>query len=127
LLKIEPGGGTKIIAEGGRNGPWTGVVFSENEFFIAEGGELEGGRILRVTRRGGIQPIVSNLPSFGDHHTNGPVVGPDGWIYFGQGTATNSGIVGEDDAQFGWLKRHPKFHDIPGQNIVLAGVNFKTS
>ena len=37
--------------------------------------------------------LVSNLPSFGDHHTDGPVIGPDGWLYFGQGTASNAGIV----------------------------------
>src|SRR5438105_693642 len=54
----------------------------------------------------------------------GPVVGPDGFVYFGQGTATNSGVVGPDDARFGWLYRHPNFHDIPARDIKLAGHNF---
>jgi glucose/arabinose dehydrogenase len=52
------------------------------------------------------------------------VAGPDGFLYFGQGTASNSGVVGEDNAKFGWLKRRPDFHDIPGQNITLVGANF---
>lgn len=67
---------------------------------------------------------MTGLPSRGDHHTNGPVIGPDGWLYFGQGTATNSGVVGEDNARFGWLARFPDFHDVPGQDITLAGINF---
>jgi hypothetical protein len=52
------------------------------------------------------------------------VVGPDGWIYFGVGSATNSGVVGPDNAQFGWLKRFPDAHDIPPYDIVLSGQNF---
>src|SRR5207248_200093 len=63
--------------------------------------------------------------SFGDHHTDAPVV-HDGWVYFGQGTASNSGVVGEDNAKFGWLKRHPEFHDIPARDITLIGEQFAT-
>lgn len=126
LLRIEPDGRTTRIASGGRGGPWTGVVFHEGSFFVADGNVLEGGRLLRISPQGGIEVLVDGLPSFGDHHTNGPAVSPDGWIYFGQGTATNSGVVGRDSAEFGWLKRRPQFHDVPGQDITLAGENFST-
>jgi glucose/arabinose dehydrogenase len=125
LLKVEPGSNRLyVIAEGGKNGPWTGVVFQNGSFYVAEGGVLEGGRILRISNRGEITPLIEGLPSRGDHHTNGPAVGRDGWIYFGVGTATNSAVVGEDNAEFGWLKRDPAFHDIPCQDITLAGVNY---
>lgn len=127
LLRIQPGGQLAVIATGGRNGPWTGVVFHQGEFYVAEGGELEGGRILRISPDGRMTALIEGLPSLGDHHTNGPVVGPDGWLYFGQGTATNSGVVGEDNAQFGWLKRFPTFHDTPCHDITLAGRNFVTA
>lgn len=126
LLRIRADGQTETIASGGRNGPWNGVTFSRGEFFVAEGGVLEGGKILRITPDGKTTALISNLPSFGDHHTDGPVVGPDGQIYFGQGTASNSGVIGEDNAKFGWLKRRPQFHDIPGQDITLTGQNFET-
>lgn len=126
LLRIEPRGGTKVIATGGRNGPWNGVSYGDGAFFVAEGGVLEGGRILRISSGGGKSVLVRGLPSNGDHHTNGPVVGPDGWIYFGQGTATNSAVVGEDSAKFGWLKRFPQFHDIPARDVVLTGENYET-
>jgi hypothetical protein len=53
---------------------------------------------LRIDLHGSIMPLVEGLPSLGDHHTDGPVIGPDGFLYFGQGTATNS-VVGEDNAK----------------------------
>lgn len=126
LLRIEAGGRQVELARGEKNGPWTGVDFSGGHFYIAEGGQLEGGRILRVDERGRITRLVDNLPGMGDHHTNGPVVGPDGRLYFGQGTATNSAVVGPDNAQFGWLKRFPRFHDIPCRDVVLRGVNYRS-
>ena len=126
LLRIESGGRTHVIASGGGNGPWNGVVGHVGAFFVAEGGAFRGGRILRVTPDGQISAIADSLPSVGDHHTNGPVAGTDGWIYFGQGTATNSAVVGEDNASFGWLERHPDFHDIPCRDVTLSGVNFES-
>lgn len=84
---------------------------------------MEGGRILRITKDGTIQPLIANLPSVGDHHTNGPAI-KEGYLYFGQGTATNSGVVGEDNWEFGWLKRKRDFHDIPCQDLILAGQNY---
>lgn len=51
----------------------------------------------------------------------------DGYIYFGQGTATNSGVVGADNADFGWLKRHPEFHDTPCNDITLTGQNYESA
>ncbi|HYC37305.1 MAG TPA: PQQ-dependent sugar dehydrogenase [Usitatibacter sp.] len=127
LLRIEPNDAKTVIASGRGNGPWNGVAFAQGAFFVAEGGQLEGGRILRIAPNGETRAIVEGLPSLGDHHTNGPAVGPDGAIYFGQGTATNSGVVGEDNAQFGWLKRKPDFHDIPCRDIRLAGRMFESA
>lgn len=123
---IAVSGGTPQVIARGTGGPWTGVSFYENNFYVAAGDVQTGGKILRITPGGTISIVVDHLPSRGDHHTNGPVIGPDGWLYFAQGTATNSGVVGEDNFRFGWMKRFPEFHDIPGQDITLAGVNFTT-
>lgn len=125
LLKVVARDVVDVVARGG-NGPWNGVTFHDGNFYIAEGGEERGGRILKLSPDGTMTAIVEGLPSLGDHHTNGPVVGPDNYLYFGQGTATNSGVVGTDNYHFGWLVRHPEFHDIPGQDVVLAGVNYET-
>jgi glucose/arabinose dehydrogenase len=126
LLRIEPGLQPKEIARGTRNGPWTGVTYANGVFYVAEGGQLEGGRILRIDPSGRITSLLDDLPSLGDHHTNGPVLGADGRLYFAQGTATNAGIVGPDNAEFGWLKRFPEFHDVPCRDVALRGVNFES-
>lgn len=123
LLSIGDDGTVVLIAKGSKNGPWTGITWHEGFFYIAEGGEMEGGRILKVSKEGEIVPLISNLPTMGDHHTNGPVI-KDGYIYFGQGVATNSAVVGKDNADFGWLLRNQQFHDIPCQDIVLTGENY---
>ncbi len=116
---------TQVVAVGEKGyGPWTGGAFHEGAFYIADGSHT--GRILRVELDGTITPIVEGLPSLGDHHTNGPAIGPDGMIYFGQGTVTNSGVVGTDNYDFGWLKRHPTFHDVPCRDIRVKGVNYTT-
>ena len=104
LLSVDEGGKTTVIAKGTKNRPWTGMTWHNGAYYFAEGGAMEGGRILKITKEGTITPLISNLPSVGDHHTNGPVI-KDGYIYFGQGVATNSAVVGKDNADFGWLLR----------------------
>lgn len=121
LVRIEPNGKKTTIAKG-KNQPWTGATFHGGAFYVAQGGNP--GKIVRITPDGTQTVIADGMPSKGDHHTNGPVIGPDGWLYFGQGAVTNSGVVGEDNALFGWLLVRPKMHDIPGQDIVLRGQNF---
>ncbi len=124
LLKITDGK-AETIAEGEKNGPWTGICWHKGNFYIAEGGQTSGGKILRAGIDGKLTPLVEGLPGQADHHTNGPVV-MNGYVYFGTGSATNSGVVGPDNAAFGWLKRHPSLHDIPCEDITLNGVNFET-
>lgn len=115
----------QVIATGDKNGPWNGVTFANDSFFVAEGGVKQGGKILKISMDGKITDLVSDLPSRGDHHTNSPLV-RDGWVYFGQGTATNSAVVGIDNQAFGWLPRAPQFHDVPCKDVELIGENFRT-
>lgn len=125
LLKVETSGNTSVIATGEKNGPWNGVAYQDGYFYVAEGGVLDGGKILKISKEGTIISLIENLPSKGDHHTNGPIVW-NGYVYFGQGTATNSGVVGEDNGEFGWMDRYPDFHDIPCKDIILHGKNYET-
>ena len=125
LLRIEADGQTTEVYIGKENGPWNGVTYHDGFFYIAEGGQLEGGKIIKVSEAGEAQVLVEGLPSYGDHHTNGPLI-QEGYVYFGQGTATNSGVVGNDNADFGWLRRHPDFHDIPCADITIDDINYTT-
>ena len=126
LVRVEQDGRITQVAAGS-DPPWNGVVFDRGDFYVAAGGERDGGKILRVGTHGTIATVVDSLPSVGDHHTNGPAIGPDGFLYFGQGTATNAGVVGLDNFAFGWPKRHPDFHDIPCRDVTLTGQNHTTS
>jgi glucose/arabinose dehydrogenase len=125
LLRINDDGSATVVAAGD-HAPWNGVDFRDGAFYVAQGGELEGGRIVRIGTDGSQKVVIDKLPSVGDHHTNGPRLSRDGWVYFGQGTATNSGVVGPDAAQFGWLARHPDFHDVPAHDVTLVGQNFQS-
>jgi glucose/arabinose dehydrogenase len=127
LLRIDADGRHTVMAQGTDNGPWTGVTFHKGDFYVAEGGERRGGRILRISTDGRMTALVEGLPSTGDHHTNGPVIGPDERLYFSIGTMTNSGVVGEDNAKFGWLTRYPQAHDIPCEDVTLTGENFASA
>jgi glucose/arabinose dehydrogenase len=126
VLRVESNGSVTVLHSGADGVPWNGVACRGGDIFIAQGGELTGGRIVRLAADGKITTLIDKLPSTGDHHTNGPAIGPDGSIYFGIGTATNSGVVGADNFTFGWAKRFPQFHDIPARDIKLIGENFTT-
>jgi glucose/arabinose dehydrogenase len=126
VLRVD-GRSTTVIASGDRGAPWNGLTFADGALFVAAGGERDGGKILRVGFDGAITTVVDDLPSRGDHHTNGPLAGRDGWLYFGQGTVTNSAVVGADNFEFGWLRRAPQFHDVPCTDVTLRGQNFTTA
>lgn len=125
LLRLESSGGTTVVATGEKGtGPWTGAAFHEGNFYVTDGGNP--GRILRIAKSGRIDVVASGMPSRGDHHTNAPVVGPDGMLYFTQGTITNSGVVGTDNYDFGWLERHPALHDVPCRDIRVTTAIFES-
>lgn len=73
---------------------------------------------------GTFQTVVTNLPSAGDHGTGALLVGRDGRMYFGQGTATNTGVVGPDNDSGGWLAHAPTMHDFPPRPLTPTGEIF---
>jgi glucose/arabinose dehydrogenase len=125
LVTLNAEGSWDVVATG-TDAPWTGVTAHEDTLYVVEGGISEGGAVLAITMDGAVSPLVTGLPGHGDHHSNGPAVGPDGWIYFSQGTATNSAIVGVDNDDYGWLARRPGYHDTPCADVVLRGVNARS-
>ncbi len=69
--------------------------------------------------------VLTNLPSAGDHQTNALVFGADGRAYFGQGTATNSAVVGPDNVPV-WVEMAPGFRDFAPVAITLNGDAFQS-
>jgi glucose/arabinose dehydrogenase len=120
----------QVVATGAA-GAWNGLCYSKGNFYVAQA-DPDGGRIMKITPDGKSSALVENLPSVGDYAASSPLAGPDGYLYFAQGSATNSGVVGPDDDEQGlvpgkrWLSRNRRFHDVPGGDITLAGWNAQT-
>lgn len=84
----------------------------------------ERGRITKYAN-GELTDLITGLPSNGDYANNGIAITNDGFVYISQGAATNSGVVGPDNYERGWLRQHPYLHDYSPSTIVLSGVNIK--
>jgi glucose/arabinose dehydrogenase len=67
-----------------------------------------------------VTPFVTNLPT-GDHPTEQLAFRGDGWVYWSQGSTTNSGVVGLDNGS------GQNQSDIPCQDIVLGNNVFISS
>ncbi len=123
ILKMDPMGNVSVVADRQLNGPITDIEFDKKNatLYVSHRGIISS-----VDLTGRVKDLIVGLPSMGDHQNNQIAFGPDGKIYFGQGTVTNTGVAGEDSYAYEWLKTSPMLHDIPAQNITLTGQNFPT-
>jgi len=105
--------------------PVNGLTFHDGHLYVSEGGHPA--RISRFDLDGRNQTVIlDDLPGPGNYHTNMVAFAPDGKLYFSQGAMTNTGIIGLDAYELGWLRRLPHGHDLPGYDLVLSGVNVET-
>jgi glucose/arabinose dehydrogenase len=119
ILKIDVNGTISSFVDRHLYGPITDLVYHEGKLYVSNRGKISTVDI----QNHHVQDIIMALPSLGDYPVDQIAFGPkDGRLYFGIGTATNSGVVGEDNYE--WLKLLPTFHDIPAKQIKLAGHNF---
>jgi len=123
VYAVDSEGKLNTIAEG-FGYPVNGICFHKGSFIISDGGYP--GKIISLDPNGNQSIILDNLPGLGNYHTNMVAVGPDGKIYFSQGALTNTGVIGMDAYELGWLGRLPHNCDVPGYDIVLSGENFET-
>ena len=119
VLRVRPDGSSQVMVSQGLNPPVNGLALRNGTLYISHGGKVS------IAQGQGVRDIVTDLP-LGDHHNNKIVFGPDGKLYMGQGTVTNSGVVGIDNFLFGWLKERPRNHEVPCRDITLTGENFET-
>jgi glucose/arabinose dehydrogenase len=117
-------------------GPLTDVTYFRGWLWIthrqkgANGWDV--GAISRFRPRdpvGTFQTVLTDLPSTGDHYTEQIVFDRRGRAYFSQGTATNSSVVGPDNALpalGSWLLKAPTFHDFPAVAVALSGASYPT-
>jgi glucose/arabinose dehydrogenase len=119
IIRVSANGDTATVADN-LSGPVTDLLWHDKRLYISHRGKIS------VLEPSGVRDLLTGLPSEGDHHNNQLAIGPDGKLYFGQGTATNSGIVGLDSFKMGWLAKYPDVHDVPAKDIRVTDQAFET-
>lgn len=116
VLKIANDGKTETVIEEGLVAPLNDLLFHDGTLYVSHRG--------KVSKWTGskLEDVVTGLPSQGDHTNNQIDIGPDGKLYIGQGSATNSGVVGPDNKK--WVKKHADFHDTLPKDVTLIGKAF---
>jgi glucose/arabinose dehydrogenase len=90
-----------------------------NQAIRTPGAQNNSSRIVTVDPdTGQVTPFIAGLPT-GDHPAE-QITFKDDWIYWSQGSTTNSGVVGNDNG--GGANQH----DIPCQDIVLSSNTFSS-
>ncbi|MBX3468385.1 MAG: PQQ-dependent sugar dehydrogenase [Planctomycetes bacterium] len=111
ILRVAPDGEVRLLTER-LVAPVSDLLWHQGQLYVSH-----RGRISSVSPEGVVRDLVTGLPSLGDHTNTQLCVGPDGKLYFGQGTVTNSGVVGLDNFFTGWLPQHPEAFDRPARDI----------
>jgi len=108
-------------------GPIGGMVCDSGRIYVTHRDAQGMGTVSAFDFTGNRTTIAGGLPAHGDHSLTDIAVHPTtGRLYFGLGSATNSGVVGLDNWAIGWVKKHPKFCDVPFVPLKLLGFRFDT-
>lgn len=103
-----------------KSGAMSGACWHEGMLYV-----MNTDTLLRIDANGRMEEILTRLAGRGDHPAGVPVIGPDNRIYFGQGCATNCGLVGADNFGFEWLTKYPQVCDVPAKDVTLVGRNYE--
>jgi glucose/arabinose dehydrogenase len=124
ILRLRPDGRLDVLGEEPLAGP-RHIAFADGAAYVsAKGGHTS--RIVRYDLANGQRTVVvDGLPDGGWHEPGGPVFGPDGLMYFAQGSVSQNGVI-LPHAFIVDLARHPRTHDLPGQDVTLTGNNVVT-
>jgi glucose/arabinose dehydrogenase len=123
VTRIEPDGSRTVLAQGDQlERPLTSVAVHDGVVFV-----VAADTVSTISADGTLTPIITGLPGLGDHQAD-QIVFKDDRLYLSIGTMTNSGVVGPDNAVFGWLKdpSRRELHDVPCADVTLADVNFES-
>ncbi len=105
-------------------GPIGGILLDNGRIYVTHR-DIEGnGVVTAFTYDGSHTTIVGPIPAQGDHALSDIVIGPTGRLWFGVGSATNSGVVGLDN--WNWARRHGDFCDRSYVDLKLNGYHFKS-
>lgn len=108
-------------------GPIGGMAVANGQIYVSHRDSNGLGVITAFDYQGNHRTVVADLPAQGDYGVTDVVINPiNGRLYFGVGTATNSGVVGMDNWQEGWLRKYPEVCDQSYVDLKLHGRRFDT-
>ena len=121
ILRVNKGGKLEYVADQ-FNGPITGLTWHQGKLYVSH-----FGKISVMDPEGHVRDILTGIPLSPAHPNSEVTFGPDGKLYFGVGSLSNSGIVGLDEASpFLGLLFWPDLHDVPPVDLKLTGESFVT-
>ena len=121
ILKLDPAGNLEEFVREIMPGP-RGLAIHDGGLYVS----VKGGYYSQIhrhdltTRERSV--IIDKLPDGGWHEPGGPIFGPDGLMYFSQGSVSLQGVV----LPYGFtvdIAKHPYAMDVPGQDVTLTGNN----
>jgi glucose/arabinose dehydrogenase len=117
-----------IVEPGFRiDGPIGGIVACRGKVYVSHRDANDMGVITAFDYNGDHRTVVANLPAQGDFGVTDLAIPPlpaEPRLYFGVGAATNSGVVGLDNWEEGWLRWHRQACDLAYQALSLLGFRF---
>lgn len=107
-------------------GPIGGMVASGGKLYVTHQTLDGNGEVTAFGYDGSHTPVVADIPACGDYKMGDICADDNGRLYFSVGAATNSGVVGLDNWQVGWVANHPEFCDVPYIPLKLQGYRFNS-
>jgi glucose/arabinose dehydrogenase len=103
-----------------------GLTFREGWLYLSHEQADGSWGISRVRPAGGaVEAVLRGVPPLGDHWINYLAFDRRGDLYFGIGSATNSGVVSSNDpVNAKWLEKRPAARDLACRDLVLRPVRF---
>jgi glucose/arabinose dehydrogenase len=106
--------------------PIGGMCVNQGVVFVSHRDKNDNGVITAFNFDGTHRTVVADLPARGDYGVTDIAINPsNGRLFFGVGSATNSGVVGIDNYQEGWLRDHPEFCDQPWNRLPLKLLGYR--
>ena len=128
ILAVDAAGKiAEVPLTGGFPGPEAvGIVFHDGWLWFSHEEKAGTWGVSRVRPAGGpVEGVVHGIPARGDHWINYLAFDGEGSLWFGVGSATNSGVVSSHDPVNGkWLKKRPDAHDVACRDLVLTRQTF---
>jgi glucose/arabinose dehydrogenase len=130
IVRVEKGGELVDVDLEGEAAPTgkvaVGLTFHEGFFYLSHEEKDGTWGITRFhPQTGATEKVLRGLPAQADHWVNHLIFDKDGTLYFGIGSATNSGVVSsQDPVNLKWLEKRPQGRDIPCRDLTLLPASF---